>query len=89
MNSIGRLIQRVQDIRGEVTRLITALMMIDKRFEAGEIQKNFEKLVEEIRGCVVEVFAEPVPVSRVSGEEGNVVSQVPFVEPFVGSEFLA
>ena len=89
VNSIGRLIQRVQDIRSEVTRLITALMMIDKRFEAREVQRNFEKLVEEIRGCVQEVFAEPMPVSNlVAGEEGNVVSPVPVVEPFVGTELL-
>ncbi len=88
VNSIGRLIQRVQDIRGEVTRLITALMMINKRFEASEIQRNFEKLVEEIRGCVLEVFAEPMPVSSLVSGEGNVVSPVPVVEPFVGTELL-
>jgi hypothetical protein len=81
----------VQDIRGEVTRLITALMMINKRPEAGEIQRSFQKLVEEIRNCLLEVFAEPVVSSRVSRdgvEEVNVSGSVPAVEPFTGSEFL-
>src|SRR5271169_870552 len=68
VNSIGRLIQRVQDIRGEIMRLITALMIIDKRFEARELQRGFQRLVEDVRGCLREVFAEPVVSSRMSRE---------------------
>lgn len=72
--------------------LITALMMIDKRSEAGEMQRNFQRLVEDVRECLVEVFAEPLVSSRVSKEgvfeEVNVATTVPEVEVFSGSEFL-
>ena len=66
-------------------------MMIDKRFEAGELQRGFQKLVEDVRGCLREVFAEPVVGSRVSKEgiaEGVRVAPVPEVEVFSGSELL-
>ena len=82
-NSINRLIQRVQDIREDVTSLITALTMIDKRSEAGQLRKRFETLVEDIRECVVEVFAEqPVGSCQVSREGVGSITQVPVVEPF-------
>jgi hypothetical protein len=66
-------------------------MMIDKRFEAGECQRGFQRLVEEIRGCVGEVFAEATLVGRVSREgveEVTIVREVPVVEPFEGSILL-
>jgi elongator complex protein 1 len=88
VNSIGRLIQRVEDIRSEVARLITALLMIDKRSEAGEIQKNFQKMVVDIRGCVPEVFSEPVSSSTISREQSSVTVVVPVVETFKGSGLL-
>jgi elongator complex protein 1 len=91
VNSIGRLIQRVQDIRDEVSRLIVALMMIEKREEAWEMQKRFEGVVSEIRGCLTEVFAETVQGARVPGEMGDdfaIAMDVPIVEPFIGVEIL-
>jgi elongator complex protein 1 len=91
VNSIGRLIQRVQDVRDDVTRLITALMTIDKRFEAKELQKNFQKLVEEISGCISEVFSEPLLTNRISRdgvEEISVARGVPIMESFRGSELI-
>jgi len=91
VNSIGRLIQRVQDIREEARRLIIALMMIDKRAEAAEIQKNLIWLVDEIRTCMPEVFAEPLASTRVSREgveEVHVIREVPVVERFTGTDFL-
>ena len=91
VNSVGRLIQRTQDVREDVSRLVAGLMMIDKRFEAGECQRGFQRLVEEIRGCVGEVFAEATLVGRVSREgveEVTIVREVPVVEPFEGSILL-
>ena len=89
VNSVRRLIQRTQDIREDVSRLVTALMMIDKRFEAEECQRGFQRLIDEIRGCVREVFAEPMAVRRVSSEEVEVnVTEVPVVEQFEGSSLL-
>ena len=91
VNSVGRLIQRTQDIREDVSRLVSALMMIDKRFEAGECQRGFQRLVEEIKGCVKEVFAEQEGVGRQTGEgvgEVSTVREVPVMEPFVGCVLL-
>jgi elongator complex protein 1 len=91
VNSVGRLIQRTQDVREDVSRLVSGLMMIDKRFEAGECQMGFQRLVEEIRGCVGEVFEGATMVGRVSREgveEVSVVREVPVVEPFEGSILL-
>jgi elongator complex protein 1 len=91
VNSIGRLIQRVNDVRDEVLSLITALMMIDKRDEAQAIQSRFKEVVEDIRGCVTEVFAETLvssPVSRDGVEGPAVAREVPVVDPFIGIKIL-
>ena len=92
VNSIERLIKRVQDSRGEVLRLITALMMIDKRTEAGEMQKRFQGVVDEIRNCVEEVFSEAVVIKNIGREriEDTLVARdVPVIEPFSGVGILS
>jgi hypothetical protein len=66
-------------------------MMIDKRAEANEIQTHFEGVVEEIRECVKEVFAETVQNTRVSREgveEFTVAKEIPVVAPFIGVAIL-
>jgi hypothetical protein len=66
-------------------------MMIDKRAEAKEIQTHFKGVVEEIRVCVKDVFAETVQNTRVSRngvEEFTVAKEIPVVEPFVGVAIL-
>ena len=91
VNSVGRLVQRVEDIREDVGRVIVALMIIDKRFEAGELQKNFRMLVDEIRSRVTEVFTEPMIMTQVTRdgvEEISVLREAPVVEAFKGSELL-
>jgi elongator complex protein 1 len=91
VSSISRLIQRVQDIREDVTRLIVALMMIDKRFEAGEMQNNFQRLVEEIKISTSEVFADRPTSNWVSRDEiveTPLMRDMPIVEMFSGSELL-
>lgn len=92
VNSIRRLIHRVHDIRDEVTRLITALLKIGKRFEASEIQRNFTTLVDEIRSCIPEVFLDPLSSNGLSPEgveAGDVARDTPTMEPFKGSQLLA
>jgi elongator complex protein 1 len=91
VNSIVRWIQRVNEIRGEVERLIVALMSIDKRTEAAEIHKNFGRLIEEIRSCAPEVFSEPVhtiQVTRDGVEEVPKGRDLPVVEPFTELDWL-
>lgn len=90
VNSVIRLMQRVQDIREEVMQLIVALMMIDKRREAEEIQKSFAGLVEDIRNCAPEVTSEPVMGSRMSGdgEEASLTLNFAVMDLFKGSDLL-
>lgn len=90
INSIIRLMQRVQDIREEVMQLIVALMMIDKRREAEEIQKNFSSLVENIRSCAPELNSEPMMSSRMSGdgETPSVTLNFAVTDVFKGSQLL-
>jgi elongator complex protein 1 len=90
VNSIVRLMQRVQDIRDEVMQLIIALMMIDKRREAEEIQKSFTKLVEDIRTCAPEVTSDPVMGSGISGDglTPSISLNVAVMDLFRGSDLL-
>ena len=90
VNSVLRLIQRVQDIREEVMQLIIVLMMIDRRTEAEEVQTTFAELVEDIRTYGSEVTSEPFMSSRISADgEGLSVSLNPAViDVFKGSDLL-
>lgn len=91
VNSIARLMQRVNEIRGEVERLIIALVSIDKKAEATEVNRNFVWLVEEIRRCAPEVLSEATTATRVTREgveEVQAARDVPVVEPFTAMEWL-
>jgi elongator complex protein 1 len=90
VNSIGRLIARMEDTRDDVGRLVRVLMIVDKRFEAGEVQKGFGGLVEEIRGCVEEVFSEGVVgEGRLESNRGDgLVPSLPVVLPYRGVDIL-
>ena len=71
-------------------QLIVALMMIDKRREAEEIQKNFAGLVENIRTCAPEVSTESMLSSRMSGdgETPSVTLNFAVTDVFKGSQLL-
>jgi hypothetical protein len=72
-------------------RLTVALMVIGKRLEAEETQNSFQRLVEEIRTNISEVFAERMVSSRVSRDETEelpVAREIPVVEVFTVSELL-
>jgi hypothetical protein len=74
-----------------VVRLTVALMVIGKRLEAEETQNSFQRLVEEIRTNISEVFAERMVSSRVSRDETEelpVAREIPVVEVFTVSELL-
>jgi elongator complex protein 1 len=79
LNSLGRLVARVEDTRGDVERLVRALMAGGKRVEAGECQRGFAGLVEEIRGVVGEIAGDL-----------ETVGEIPFkqISPFVGIEYV-
>jgi len=77
INSIGRLIARVEDTRGDVGKLVHALMVIGKRLEAGEVQRGFAVLVEKIRECIEEVFS---GVDGAANERDNGNTPVPSVQ---------
>ena len=75
MNSLGRLLARVEDTRGDVERLVRALMLSGKRVEAGECQRGFAGLVEEISGFVGEIAGTGETVFK-------------HIQPFVGIEYV-
>lgn len=56
IRSIGRLIERLTQTKPEALRLIEALIRVDKREQAREIQSNFVVISEELKACVGEVF---------------------------------
>jgi hypothetical protein len=73
------LVARVEDTRGDVEKLVRALMVCGKRIEARECQRGFAGLVEEIRGCVGEIAGDSE-----TGRE-TVFNQI---SPFVGIEHV-
>lgn len=79
VNSLGRLVARVEDTRGDVEKLVRALMVCGMRIEARECQRGFAGLVEEIRGCVGEIAGDSE-----TGRE-TVFNQI---LPFVGIEHV-
>jgi len=56
MNSIRRLIERVDSVRGDTERLIEAMFRRHMRDNASAIQKQFQELLLQLEGCVKIVF---------------------------------
>jgi elongator complex protein 1 len=65
VNSIGRLIERVNSVGEEVERLINGLMRRGMRERAIALQEAMIELVELCKGCVGEVFL------KITGSEQN------------------
>ncbi|GME32947.1 Cytochrome c oxidase subunit VIIc [Neofusicoccum parvum] len=80
VNSISRLIDRVNQINEEVQRLVEGLMRRGMRERAAAVELVMEEVVAACRGCVDEVFQvekkEPV---MLPGEEGQEAVEVPTV----------
>lgn len=75
VNSVGRLVDRINDVREEVERLVVGLMRRGMRERAGAVEDAMVEVVELCRGCLDEVFKSGVDkvVERrgVEGEESR------------------
>lgn len=73
VNSVGRLIERVNGVNGQVERLVGGLMRRGMRERAGAVEDAMVEVVGMCRGCVGEVFKSDV---RDVGERGEMVGEV-------------
>lgn len=72
--SVGRLVERVQSARGEVTRLVVGLVRRGMRERAAAIEGLLSEVLDMCRKAVAEVFARPenadIPTTEISKENG-------------------
>ena len=73
VNSVGRLIERINTVNEEVDRLVVGLMRRGMRERAGAVENAIVEVVELCKGCVDEVFKGDVKeaVEQKEGEEGE------------------
>ncbi|CAD6571565.1 MAG: hypothetical protein ASARMPREDX12_004578 [Alectoria sarmentosa] len=73
VNSVGRLIDRVNTTNEEVDRLVVGLMRRGMRERAGAVEDAIVEVVELCKGCVDEVFRSDVKeaVEQKEDEEGE------------------
>jgi len=72
VNSVGRLIERVNSVNEEVERLVVGLMRRGMRERAGAVEGSMVEVVGLCRGCLAEVFGEQTEKGgggEVKGEE--------------------
>lgn len=71
VNSVGRLVDRVNSVNEEVDRLVIGLMRRGMRERAGAVQNAMVEVVELCRGCLEEVFKDSVkePTVEPNGED--------------------
>lgn len=70
VNSVGRLIDRINSVNEEVERLVVGLMRRGMRERAGAVEGSMVEVVGLCRGCLGEVFGEEKEGDReVKGEE--------------------
>lgn len=60
VNSVGRLVERVNIVNGEVERLVVGLMRRGMRERAGAVENAMVEVVELCQGCLEEVFKKDV-----------------------------
>ncbi|KAF4621520.1 hypothetical protein G7Y89_g14553 [Cudoniella acicularis] len=73
VNSVGRLIDRIQSVRGEVRRLVEGLVRRGMWERARAIDGALAEVVGMCKACVPEVFGVDDPGKKVVGEEGEEV----------------
>ena len=71
VNSIGRLIERINLVNEEVERLVVGLMRRGMRERARAVENAMVEVVEICRDCVGEVFAEGEEKIGTERNEGN------------------
>ncbi|KAK9466881.1 IKI3 family-domain-containing protein [Lipomyces arxii] len=92
INSIGRLIDRINETRGDGRRLVEGLMRRGMRERALEIQRRYVELVGSLNMCVGEVYTISERDRQRYDDEGNMYLApelpVPKVEDFEKMEIL-
>ncbi|KAI5847254.1 IKI3 family-domain-containing protein [Morchella snyderi] len=87
INSIGRMIERLDTIRAETKRLLQGLVRRRMRERAIALQAQMEEILEQLTGCVKEVFEEGCRIME-EGENGEIATETkkiaPVVKPFDG-----
>lgn len=73
VNSVGRLIDRINTVNEEVGRLVVGLMRRGMRERAGAVENAMVEVVELCKGCLDEVFKSDVKeaIEPKEGEEGE------------------
>ncbi|EEB05563.1 elongator subunit Iki3 [Schizosaccharomyces japonicus yFS275] len=93
VNSLRRLITRVNETRDEQQRLIEALMRCDMFAQANEIQHGFSQVIDTLREKATFIFSDPVkPVSSNEGLPEQSKSEnlpIPQISPFEKFGILA
>lgn len=75
INSVGRLIDRVNAVNEEVDRLIVGLMRRGMRERAGAVQNAMVEVVDLCKGCIKEVFEDVVKESVVKQDGEDVAGR--------------
>lgn len=77
VNSIARLIERVDGVRGEVGRLVEGLLRRRMRERAVAVERVMGEVVEGCRSCVDEVFQVERKATLAEGEDDNRMGERP------------
>ncbi|KAK9448895.1 IKI3 family-domain-containing protein [Limtongia smithiae] len=92
MNSIRRLLERINETRAEARRLVECLVRRGMRERAMEIQRRFGEIVEGLDACVEKVFKLSEEDRRVFDDNGDVYllpeMPVPVVDKFEKLQIL-
>lgn len=88
VNSIGRMIERLDTVRAETKRLLQGLIRRRMRERAVALQTQMEEVLEQLAGCIQEVFEETTEVAERGGEGAEDMPgpkrTAPKVKPFDG-----
>lgn len=71
VNSVRRLVERVEASKGEAERLVFGLMRRGMAERARAVEVLMDEVVEASRAAVAEVFGEPEQEQQQGGEEGS------------------
>lgn len=92
VNSVGRMVERLDTVRAETKRLLQGLVRRRMRERAVALQAQMEEMLEQLGGCAKEVFEEGTFVAGEGEEAGEIVLEVkktsPVIKPFDGVGIL-
>lgn len=92
VNSIRRMIERLDAVRAETKRLLQGLVRRRMRERAVALQTQMEEMLEQLSDCAKEVFEEGTFVAEEGEETGEGVlgpkKTAPVIKPFNGVGML-